>query len=75
MANLRFWYLFKPKKVSWSDSGRRDLREGGGNCLKYLGRGWNRTDGRGHKYFKKGGGASWVKECPPYELWLLSCHL
>ena len=34
--------------------------EGGGNCLKYLKRGWNRTEGRGHKDFKKGG-ASWVK--------------
>ena len=35
--------------------------EGGGNCLKYLKRGWNRTEGRGHKDLKKkGGGASWV---------------
>ena len=31
------------------------LREGGGNCLKYLKRGWNRTEGRGNKDLKKGG--------------------
>ena len=30
--------------------------EGGGNCLKYLRRGWNRKEGRGNKDFKKGGG-------------------
>ena len=30
------------------------MREGGGNCLKYLKRGWNRKDGRGHEDFKKG---------------------
>ena len=29
--------------------------EGGGDCLKYLKRGWNRKMGRGNKYFKKGG--------------------
>ena len=27
---------------------------GGRNCLKYLKRRWNRTEGRGHKDFKKG---------------------
>ena len=40
------------------------LREGGGNCLKYLKSGWSRKEGRGNKDFKKwgeGGGASWVK--------------
>ena len=31
-------------------------REGGGNCLKYLERGWNRKEGRGNKDLKKGGG-------------------
>ena len=31
------------------------MREGGENCLKYLKRGWNRTEGRGHKDFEKGG--------------------
>ena len=31
------------------------LREVGGNCLKYLKRGWNRKEGRGKKDFKKGG--------------------
>ena len=30
------------------------MREGRGNCLKYLKRGWNRKEGRGHKDFKKG---------------------
>ena len=30
------------------------LREGGGNCRKYLKRGWNRKEGRGNKDFKKG---------------------
>ena len=30
--------------------------EDGGNCLKYLKRGWNRKEGRKNKYFKKGGG-------------------
>ena len=29
------------------------MGEGRGNCLKYLNRGWNRTEGRGHKDFKK----------------------
>ena len=30
------------------------LREGDGNCLKYLKRGWNRKEKRGNKDFKKG---------------------
>ena len=30
------------------------MREGRGNCLKYLKRGWNRKEGRGHRDFKKG---------------------
>ena len=38
------------------DYGRRGLREGRGNCLKYLKRGWNKKDGRGNKDFKGGGG-------------------
>ena len=49
----------KPRKVGWSDQGRKDLREDGGNCLKYLKRGWNRKERRGHKDFKgvgEGGG-------------------
>ena len=55
----------------------------GGNCLKYLQQGWNRTEWRGHKFSEKdgqagsGGGAlKWgvggeagVLE-PPYELCL-----
>ena len=28
--------------------------EVGGNCLKYIKRGWNRKEGRGNKDFKKG---------------------
>ena len=52
------------------------LREGGGNCLKNLKRGWNRKKGRGNKDFKKGGqagsrgGALKGGLEPPYELWL-----
>ena len=30
------------------------MHEGGVNYLKYLERGWNRKEGRGHKDFKKG---------------------
>ena len=33
------------------------MREGGGNYLKYLKRGWNRKEGRRNKDFKKGGQA------------------
>ena len=29
------------------------MHDGRGNSLKYLKRGWNRTEGRGHKDFKK----------------------
>ena len=43
------------KDVGVSDQGRRWLREGGENCLKYLKKGWNRKEGRGNKDFKKGG--------------------
>ena len=32
------------------------LHEGGGNCVKYLKRGWNRKEGRRNKDFKRGGG-------------------
>ena len=31
------------------------MREGEGNCLKYLKRRWNRKEGRGNKDFKKEG--------------------
>ena len=52
------------------------MREGGGKCLKYLKRGWNRTEGREHKDFKKGAklgqGVGALKRGgglePPYEL-------
>ena len=33
------------------------MSEGGGKCLKYLKRGWNRKDRWGHKDLKKGGQA------------------
>ena len=36
------------------DYGSSGLGEVGGNCLKYLQRGWNRIEGRGNKDFKKG---------------------
>ena len=36
------------------------LHDGGGNCLKYLKRGWNSKEARGNKDFKNRG-ASWVK--------------
>ena len=59
-----------------------DLREGGGNCLKYLERGWNRKGGRRHKDFKKGGQAGSMEQCLkegggmefPYELCITSFH-
>ena len=55
------------------------MREGGRNCLKCLKRGWKRTEGRGHKAFKRGGGQAGARgEClkkgelePPYELCIL----
>ena len=49
--------------------------EGGGNSPKYIKRGWNRKEGRGHKDFKKGGQAGSGGGClkkgglePPYKL-------
>ena len=39
------------------------LREGGGNCLKYIERGWHRKEGKVNKDFNKG--ASWVKAWVP----------
>ena len=51
------------------------LREGGGNCQKYLKRRWNRKEGRGNKDFengvKLGEGEGALKRGglePPYEL-------
>ena len=32
------------------------MREGGGNYLKYLKRGWNKKEGRRNKDFKSAGG-------------------
>ena len=31
-----------------------DLHDGRENCLKYFKKGWSRTEGMGHKDFKKG---------------------
>ena len=58
------------------------MREGGGKCLKYLKREWNRTEWRGNKDFKKGGGGGKLGQGvgalkmggggglePPYKLW------
>ena len=39
------------------------MREGGGNSLKYLKRGWNRKEGRGNKDFKKEGKAGSRRGC------------
>ena len=47
-----------------SGYGRRGFREGEGNCLKYLKKGWNRKEWRRKKYFKKEE-ASWVKGWVP----------
>ena len=70
--------MLKLRKVGWSDYGRKGVREGGGNCLKYLKRGWNKKEQRGNKYFQKGGklgqGVGALKGGglePPYELWSL----
>ena len=56
------------------------MREGERNCLKYLKRGWNRTEGRGHKDYKKEGQIGSKGGClkkvegeglePPYKLLL-----
>ena len=52
--------MFKPRKVGWSDKGNMGCVRVGENCAKYLKTG--ATEGRGNKDFKKGEGASWVKE-------------
>ena len=49
-------------KESWCVGlGQMGLREGGGNCLKYLKRKCTRKEGRRNKDFKKGVGASCIK--------------
>ena len=58
--------------------GQDVVREGVGNCLKYLRRGWKGKEGRENIDFKKGGGKldQWVGALkkgglePPYELWI-----
>ena len=46
------------------------LREGWGNCLKYLKRGWNRKEGSGNKNFKKRGQAGLMGGCLKKGKWL-----
>ena len=50
--------LSQGMSVGWIRSGRSCLRVGG-NCQKFLKRGWNWKEGRENKDFKRG--ASWVK--------------
>ena len=52
-TNIVCPYPPPPPPPLWKGEVRRDLREGGGNCLKYLERGWNRKEGGG------GGGGGW----------------
>ena len=67
--------MFKPRKIGWSDWSRRDFREGGKNCLKYLKRGETEKRGGNIKILKRGSklgkGMGALKEGelePPYEL-------
>ena len=53
----RMYKKYEVKINMVQEQHRGDLHEDEWNCLKYLKRGWNRTEGRGHKYFKKGGQA------------------
>ena len=46
-----YWYF---KKGWLFGLGQEVVAWWWGNCLKYLKRGWNRKEGRGNKYFKKG---------------------
>ena len=50
--------MFKPRKVGWSDYGRKGMREGGGNCVKYLKGGGTEKKGGDTKMKggKEGGG-------------------
>ena len=63
LVNLPFWYFFKLRKVGWWDQGRRNLCEGGRNCLNCLKKNWSRKEGRGHKDLKKGGQVGWRGWC------------
>ena len=58
------------------------MHEGEGICLKYLKKGWNRKEGRGHKDFKKDGQARSRVGClkkggmePLYKLWATSGYI
>ena len=67
-------------KEGWCvELGQEGVAESGGDCLKYLKRGWNREKGRGNKDFKKGwqagardGSLKKGGMEPPYELCLFS---
>ena len=80
-GKFAFWYSFKPRKIGWSAYDRRDLRVDGRSSLKYLKKGWNRTEGRGHKDFKKGVQAGSRVGCLkrglklPYKLWCYKYEL
>ena len=51
-----FYYLFKPRRLVGGWIKAEGGCEGGGYCLKYLKRRWNRKEGKGNKDFKKGRG-------------------
>ena len=55
--------MFKPRKVGLSGQGSRGLREGGGNCLKYLKRGGTERRGEETKILKRGGQARSMGGC------------
>ena len=46
--------MSEPRKVGWSDQGRRGLSKAGGNCLKYLKRGGTEKRGGETKILKRG---------------------
>ena len=47
--------MFNSRRDFWSDQGKKGVREGVGNYLKYLKRQWSSKDRRGNKNFKKVG--------------------
>ena len=59
--------------------GQKGVVRVGGNCLKYLKKGWNRKEGKGNKDLIKGGRQAGPRSgClkkgglePPHELWTL----
>ena len=49
------------------------MLEGGGNCIEYLKRGWNRKEVRENKDFTKGGQAGSMGECLQKGKWPNRC--